>query len=157
MKSGFKPFFKDTPGYNYKYAPLPNVMEAIEESIANNGFILVQTTETVPGTYDTTAELTYDTKEIKKSGTSVVYGNGLDKKITRKPLSALVTTLLHISGMMITSSFVFPVSDDPQEVGSTFTYYRRYSILGLLSLVADEDDDGASAKVKPINASPWSR
>ena len=29
----------------------------------------------------------------------------------------------------------------PQAVGSAVTYYRRYSILSLLGLVADEDDD----------------
>ena len=33
----------------------------------------------------------------------------------------------------------------PQAVGSAITYMRRYSILSLLGLVADEDDDANSA------------
>ena len=33
----------------------------------------------------------------------------------------------------------------PQAVGSSITYYRRYAILALLGLVADEDDDANAA------------
>lgn len=37
--------------------------------------------------------------------------------------------------------------DDPQAAGSAITYFRRYSILSALGLVADEDDDANGAIV----------
>jgi hypothetical protein len=38
------------------------------------------------------------------------------------------------------------VKEDPQAQGSAITYARRYSLLTLLSLTADEDDDGEAAR-----------
>lgn len=35
--------------------------------------------------------------------------------------------------------------DNPQGQGSAITYARRYSLMSILGLVADEDDDGESA------------
>ena len=35
--------------------------------------------------------------------------------------------------------------DDSQGLGSAITYARRYAIVAVLNLIADEDDDGASA------------
>lgn len=43
--------------------------------------------------------------------------------------------------------------DNPQGQGSALTYAKRYSILSLLGLTADADDDGQKAstsKVKPL-------
>lgn len=37
-------------------------------------------------------------------------------------------------------------ASDPQAQGSAITYARRYSLMALLGLAADEDDDGAAAK-----------
>lgn len=37
------------------------------------------------------------------------------------------------------------VKDDPQGQGSAITYARRYSLMAVLGLVADEDDDGNAA------------
>ncbi len=42
--------------------------------------------------------------------------------------------------------------DDPQGQGSALTYAKRYAILSILGLTADEDDDGAKAKpVKKVS------
>jgi hypothetical protein len=46
---------------------------------------------------------------------------------------------------------------DPQGQGSAITYARRYALMAVLGLVADEDDDGnkaSAAKPKPKRAAP---
>lgn len=49
--------------------------------------------------------------------------------------------------------------NDPQGVGSAITYARRYMLMSALGLVADEDDDGESARVSdpeaPQEAPAW--
>ena len=44
--------------------------------------------------------------------------------------------------------------NDPQGLGSGITYARRYALLSVLNLVADEDDDGAKASKQPSPAVP---
>lgn len=63
----------------------------------------------------------------------------------------LITTLWHTSGQSLTSSFRLPELNDPQKLGSQITYYRRYAVCALLSVTADEDDDGNAAK--PVDRS----
>lgn len=62
----------------------------------------------------------------------------------------MTTTLMHNSGESISSTMSLPPTVDSQQIGSAITYYRRYAIMSLLCLVAnDEDDDGnASSKEK---------
>nr|MBP9898574.1 ERF family protein [Gemmatimonadales bacterium] len=67
---------------------------------------------------------------------------------------ALVTELIHAeSGESINSyaSVVCAEPNNPQKVGSAITYYRRYSLLTLLNLTPEEDDDGNAAS-KPGQA-----
>lgn len=61
--------------------------------------------------------------------------------------TVLDTILVHTkTGVNITSRMPLnPVKDDPQSVGSAITYARRYSLMPLLGLVADDDDDGSEA------------
>lgn len=42
--------------------------------------------------------------------------------------------------------------DDPQGQGSAITYARRYSLMAMLSLVADVDDDAQSTRSAPTRA-----
>lgn len=65
----------------------------------------------------------------------------------------LITRLYHTSGDYLESSFNLPELSDPQKLGSMISYYRRYAVCGLLSVTADEDDDGNAAKSadKPID------
>jgi hypothetical protein len=60
------------------------------------------------------------------------------------------TILAHSSGQWISSRYpVKPVKDDPQGLGSAVTYARRYSLMALVGIVAeDEDDDGNMASGK---------
>lgn len=58
---------------------------------------------------------------------------------------AIWTTLLHASGQYVTAApLTLPAGRTAQETGSAVTYGRRYALMALLGLAAD-DDDGASA------------
>jgi hypothetical protein len=62
----------------------------------------------------------------------------------------LVTMLGHSSGEWITSEANFPVKDpsNPQAVGSSLSYARRYCLSAAISLVSDDDDGNAGAQEK---------
>jgi hypothetical protein len=63
----------------------------------------------------------------------------------------LVSMLIHAeSGQYISSNYQMPVSkpNDPQALGSSITYARRYAISSILSLNV-EDDDGNKGAEKP--------
>lgn len=49
----------------------------------------------------------------------------------------------------IKSTTILPVNDDPQKMGSIITYFRRYALVSMLALPA-EDDDANSAKSLPV-------
>ena len=58
----------------------------------------------------------------------------------------LRTLLIHKSGEYLESKMILPDLKDPQKIGSAITYYRRYSIMALIGISEeDEDDDGNSA------------
>ena len=64
----------------------------------------------------------------------------------------LVTTLAHISGQWMSSEFPIITSKmDSQGIGSAMTYAKRYSLCGMIGIVADEegDDDGEAAVGRP--------
>ena len=55
------------------------------------------------------------------------------------------TILMHISGEYIASTLLLPmVKQDPQAAGSAITYARRYSLMSVAGIPA-EDDDGNHA------------
>jgi hypothetical protein len=60
--------------------------------------------------------------------------------------------LCHSSGESISRTFSTPVKDQTaQGYGSAITYLRRFALASCVGVVADEDDDGATASgtVKP--------
>jgi hypothetical protein len=58
----------------------------------------------------------------------------------------LTTTLAHESGEWISGTYpIVPVKNDPQGVGAAITYARRYAVSALLSVAAEDDDDGNHA------------
>jgi len=54
----------------------------------------------------------------------------------------------------IKSSIKLPEDVEPQKLGSAITYYRRYTLVSLLALEA-EDDDGKSASTTGLNVKDW--
>lgn len=77
---------------------------------------------------------------LADNGLSVVQSVDSGDKLT------LQTTLMHSSGEWIAS--VYPITaakQDPQGIGSAVTYARRYSLMALVGLAA-EDDDGEAAE-----------
>lgn len=65
-------------------------------------------------------------------------------------LPALKTMLIHApSGESIEDTMMLVLAkDDPQAQGSAITYARRYALMSILGLVADEDDDAEAAVPK---------
>jgi hypothetical protein len=61
---------------------------------------------------------------------------------------ALRTKLMHESGEAEEDTMLVLGAADPQGQGSALTYARRYSIMAVLGLVADEDDDATAAQPK---------
>lgn len=58
----------------------------------------------------------------------------------------LITTLAHSSGQWIRSKTPIPLlKNDPQALGSSLTYMRRYSLSAIVGISTDEDDDGEKA------------
>lgn len=57
----------------------------------------------------------------------------------------VVTTLMHSSGQWVQGElFMQPTKADPQGIGSTITYARRYALAAIVG-VAPEDDDANAA------------
>lgn len=65
--------------------------------------------------------------------------------------TVLVTQFYHVSGEWIASEYpVHPVKPDPQALGSAMTYARRYSLMALAGIPAEDDDgNAATANVRP--------
>lgn len=60
------------------------------------------------------------------------------------------TILAHSSGASIATVLELSVGDStPQAIGSGLTFARRYSILALLGIAAEEDDDAEAARGAP--------
>jgi hypothetical protein len=103
-KSATNPFFKSS------YAPLPEVMEAVQPLLAKHKLAISQFLSNIEGQ------------------------------------SAMRTILLHESGQYIEDiQPLLLVKQDPQSQGSATTYARRYGVMSVLGVVADEDDDGNRA------------
>lgn len=62
--------------------------------------------------------------------------------------SVLITRLMHEGGEFIESKMMLPEDPNPQKLGSAITYYRRYALMAISGVPA-EDDDGNSSSGKP--------
>lgn len=80
---------------------------------------------------------------LSDNGIAIIqYCSTIDGKLS------LVTMLAHTSGQWMKSEFPLIASKmDSQGIGSAMTYAKRYSLCGMVGIVADEegDDDGENA------------
>lgn len=71
--------------------------------------------------------------------------------------NGLKTVLLHVeSGTSVESYLEFLEKGTVQKLGSNITYYRRYALVSMLGLEADDDDGNAAAATAP-SARPAAR
>ena len=62
--------------------------------------------------------------------------------------AVLQTFLIHISGESLSDDgipLVYQNPNDPQKLGGSITYARRYGMCAILGIVGDKDDDGSYA------------
>lgn len=72
------------------------------------------------------------------------------------PSVSIETRIMHISGESITGTLTLPVARwDAQGIGSCITYGRRYALMAMLGIAADDDDgNAASIPHAPAHAPP---
>ena len=110
---------------------------------ANNPFFKSKYAD-LPAVWHTIKEL------MAKNELAVVNMNVINEGV-----EYLETRIYHSSGEFISStSRLAPVKNDPQAVGSAITYMRRYALMSLLGLVADDDDDANAASGKTEKPKP---
>lgn len=65
------------------------------------------------------------------------------------------TILLHESGALLRSTLAAkPAQDTPQGIGSTITYLRRYGLMAVVGIAADDDDGEAASRPLPRREIP---
>ena len=73
--------------------------------------------------------------------------------------SILECIILHSSGQCInTGGIAIKMSNKMQEMGSSITYAKRYTLCAALGIVAEDDDDGNSSdgnKIESIDNRKW--
>ena len=118
---------KDSSGYGYKYCKLETLIKIVTPILNKNGLVLIQS---------------IDTDEQSR-------------------LPSVKTTLAHIDSGEAIESWT-PVSEVKlgsmnhyQSVGAGITYFRRYSLQGMLGIFPDEDidanEDPAPASIKSVS------
>jgi hypothetical protein len=86
-----------------------------------------------------------DLNAILDSVEPVLFSFGL---IIMQPIrdNKVITQLIDIdSGDMVESSIELPAINNPQQMGSAISYFRRYTLSSLLSIRTTDDDDAVSA------------
>jgi ERF superfamily len=108
----------DRGQYEYGYASLSGVMDAVRPVLAEYGLSIVHRT------------------------------------YLKDTVVMLETDLVHSSGAAIDTVLpVGPWDMKPQVMGSALSYGRRYSVLNILALAPDDDDDGQIAQDAPRSPS----
>ena len=99
-----------------------------------------------------------DLGAVWESCRALLKANGLVVIQTTKVVGTdvvLVSTLAHVSGEWIKGELLLiPVKRDPQGIGSSISYARRYALAALLGIVSDEDDDGNAASMPQASRQP---
>lgn len=92
---------------------------------------------------------------LSANGLSMIQGVG-GSPGTNGINAQIVTRILHVSGEWIQCTATAPMlKQDPQAMGSTLTYLRRYSAAGMTG-ITQTDDDGEAA-VRELKPKPAKR
>ena len=83
------------------------------------------------------------------------HGIAFSQKVTfngpgdgRQALGTVETIIFDENERQTVCEYPFYITGDPQQVGSAITYARRYSLITILGIFPDKDDDGGYAKQK---------
>jgi hypothetical protein len=118
----------ENPFFRSRYADLAAVWDAIRAPLSKHGLSVTQTFRKATESAEYTVTRTAKTGETWESRV--------------QHLADLVTTLHHASGQWIGSEVpIICEWGNPQTLGSTITYLRRYSLQAACG-IAPEDDDG---------------
>lgn len=95
-------------------------------------------------------------KPLAENGLAVIQTTDFDEVIG----TYLVTTLVHVSGEWISGRYPLnPIKNDPQAMGSSVTYARRYMFSAITGIAADDDDGNAASgnngESQHANELPW--
>jgi hypothetical protein len=123
-KSATNPFFKS------KYADLPAVMESIQPLLTKHKLAVSQFVSHLNGASALRTLLIHESGQLLEDTQPLLLPQAHEEEKWDKDAKQLVT------------KFVVPTSQDQ---GSAITYARRYGLMSVLGIVADEDDDGNKA------------
>ncbi len=132
----------DNPFFTSKYADLTTVFFACKEALTNAQISVIQGCQCVSDVVLSCSETFVNSKtKTPETINSQNFGWCLQMR------------LLHISGQWIEADYPLTSKDmnDPQKVGSSMTYARRYLLAAMVGIVT-EDDDGNRGANKSINA-----
>lgn len=142
-----------------------NPVRQVDSAAPSGVFIYVERSKECGKLYSALGKALGDIEEPKKNRTGQ-YGEYADlaalRKATRGPLAAnglfvmqtfhiagseliLNTTLGHSSGEYVSSQVPIKTSQNPQQTMGYATYMRRMAYSAILSLSAEDDDDGEAA------------
>lgn len=118
----------ENPFHKSKYAPLSEIIEISKPILSKHGIATMQT-----------PFVEYE---------SIKDNNGNERQIA---VVSVTTSLIHVSGEILEfPPMIMKVGNiNPQAIGSTITYCRRYSLSSILGLAGrEEDDDGNIATMQ---------
>lgn len=135
---------KGTKGYNYEYADLPAVLEAVNPLMEKHGLGFSQP---INGTKIKTIIFHAESGESIESETDMPIDSLVYEEVEKydKYDKAMKKTSV-IKG--------FEGMNKAQAIGSLITYFRRYSLASILGLVTDKDTDASGEQVVKYGAKP---
>ena len=116
-KGTINPFFKS------KYADLATLWDNIREPLSKNGLAVTQ----LMGGQELTTILGHESGEYLTSTVKFPLTQTIIKDADGNPVTPIQ----------------YKTNDDPQSIGSSISYYRRYALSAILGLSAEGEDDDA--------------
>ena len=123
LKDSANPFFKS------KYADLASVWDACQEALNGNGIGVLQSMVTENEKLFLVTTLLHSSGQWARSFSPILIPDVITEKVNAQKTETIRTTK----------------KNDPQALGSSISYMRRYSLAAIVGVV-QEDDDGERAQ-----------